>query len=55
MCITFSTDDKVSDMGPLEDDKEEIRTEPFTVPSNFSWSDISLDDDEQVSCSTSYY
>lgn len=47
MQYTYSGE-KVSDMGPLEDDKEEIRQEPFTLPSNFTWDDICLEDEEQV-------
>ena len=46
--IFHPIDEKVGDMGPLEDDREEIRTEPFSLPSGFVWDDISLEDEKQV-------
>ena len=42
------SDEKVSDMGPLEEDKDEVRIEPFTLPPNFVWDEICLDSEEQV-------
>ena len=41
-------DEQVSDMGPVEEDKEEVRTQPFTLPPNFVWDDICLENEEQV-------
>lgn len=42
-------DEKVSDIGPVEGDKDEIRQEPFSLPSNFMWDEICFEDDAQVS------
>lgn len=42
-------DEKVDgDMGAVEDNKEQIRTTPLSLPPNFFWEDISLDDEGQV-------
>ena len=35
-------------MGPLEDDRADIRTEPLKLPDKFVWSDIDLEDNGQV-------
>ncbi len=35
-------------MGPLEDDRADIRTEPLKLPDKFVWSDIDLEDNDQV-------
>ncbi len=35
-------------MGPVEEDKEEIRTEPFTLPPQFTWDEICLESEDQV-------
>ena len=40
----------MSDSGPVEEQKDSIRDEPFSLPSNFEWSLISLEDVAQVSC-----
>ena len=44
-------DEKVLEMGPLEEDKEEVRDDPYSLPSNFMWDEICLDDEEQVNIS----
>ena len=46
--MSAASDEKVCETGPLEDEKEQVRTDPFTLPSNFMWDDLSLDDDDQV-------
>jgi len=43
-----NADEKVSDSGPVEEQKDSIRAEPFSLPANFEWSLISLDDVSQV-------
>ena len=35
-------------MGAVEDDKEEIRATPLSLPPNFFWEDICLDNEGQV-------
>lgn len=35
-------------MGPVEEDRDDVRTEPFSLPSNFIWDQISLDNEDQV-------
>lgn len=45
-CVVI--DEKVGDMGPVESEKEEIRVTPLSLPANFFWEDICLDDEGQV-------
>lgn len=49
MSTNITAGEKVYDMGPVEEEKGEVRSEPFTLPSNFTWDEISLDSEDQVS------
>ena len=40
--------EKVTDSGPLESAKEDVRQEPLTLPNNFKWDDIDLEIPSQV-------
>ena len=41
-------DEKVTDVGALEADKEFVREDPLSLPDKFSWDDINLSDSAQV-------
>lgn len=42
------SDEKVTDVGVLEADKEYVREDPLSLPDKFSWDDINLSDSAQV-------
>lgn len=42
-------EEKVIEMGPLEDDKEHVRPDPLSLPDKFVWDVIDLADPNQVS------
>ena len=46
--VCVCVDEKVSEMGALEEVKESIRTEPFSLPADFMWDNICLEDSSQV-------
>lgn len=48
MNIQFHLDEQVTDAGPIEEDKEHVRSEPFSLPDKFYWSNVELADDLQV-------
>ena len=41
-------DEKVTDVGALEADKEFVREDPLSIPDKFPWDDINLSDSAQV-------
>ncbi|XP_003383674.1 PREDICTED: glycylpeptide N-tetradecanoyltransferase 2-like [Amphimedon queenslandica] len=41
-------DETVTDAGPIEQDKEHVRSEPFTLPDKFYWDNVDLTDDAQL-------
>ena len=41
-------DEKVTDVGALEADKEFVSEDPLSLPDKFSWDDINLSDSAQV-------
>lgn len=44
----FSSEEKVIDVGPIEDTKDSIRVEPYTLPPLFVWDEVDLNDEDQV-------
>ena len=48
------SEEKVDDIGPVEEDKDEIRPDPLSLPEHFTWDDIDLLDDAQV-CTHAFY
>ena len=48
VCVWVCVGETVSDAGPVEEQKEDIRVEPFSLPPNFEWSEVSLEDPAQV-------
>ena len=48
--LSYNSEEKVIEMGPLEDDKEHIRQDPLTLPDKFVWDIIDLGNADQVSC-----
>ena len=49
LMFNLSTEEKVDDIGPLEADKGDIRSDPLSLPEHSTWDDIDLLDDAQVS------
>ena len=43
-----SLDETILEAGPIEEDKEVVRSEPFTLPDKFYWDDLDLSDNDQV-------
>ena len=41
-------------MGPVEDDREGVRTDPLSLPDKFMWDELDLQDDAQV-CSAKLF
>jgi len=40
--------DKSDEVGPIEEDKKEVRQMPFSLPASFEWDTLDLSDDSQV-------
>ena len=41
-------DDEVTEAGAIEEDKGAIRTEAYSLPEQFMWDDVDLQDEHQV-------
>ena len=44
----FFKGDKSDEVGPIEEDKKEVRQMPFSLPASFEWDTLDLSDDSQV-------
>jgi len=42
------SDEKVTETGAVEPDKDHVREEPLSLPDKFTWDDVNLSDSAQV-------
>lgn len=41
-------DERVEESGPMEPDKEEVREEPYSLSDKFTWDEVDLTDESQI-------